>query len=147
MNAIDFLIKEHTLVRQALKEINDPSHHEETKMKLFDSLCHDLIRHETMEHQVWYPHFKNDKRLSDTVRHLLTEEKGAEKAIHQLDHVKTATTWDEKFAQFKTDVEHHAREEETNLFPEVKQLLSEADLEKIGLEMYHFKQNYPKLIH
>ena len=142
MNAIDFLIKEHRQVKQTLADISDKSHREDTKKKMFDSLCHDLIRHETMEHQVWYPHFKNDKRLNETVRHLLSEEKSAEKAIKQFEKVETQKEWEEKFSKFKQAVEHHAHEEEHKLFPEVKKLLSEAQLEKIGKAMHEFKTNY-----
>lgn len=147
MNAIDFLIKEHDKVRKTLADIDDSSHRPETKMHMFDSLCQDLLRHETMEHKVWYPHFKNDQRLSDTVRHLIGEEKGAEKAIKQFDKVSSYAVWQEKFAKFKHDVEHHAQEEENDLFPEVQNLLSPEDLEQIGLDMYHFKLNHPHSTH
>lgn len=142
MNAIDFLIKEHERVRTALADINNQSHHYETKKHLFNSLCNDLIRHETMEHQVWYPTFKNDSRLTDTVKHLLTEEKSAEKTIKQFDNIATQEAWEAKFIKFKKDVEHHASEEEKDLFPQVKKILSAEELEKIGKKMFEFKQNY-----
>lgn len=142
MNAIDFLIKEHNKVRKTLEDIDDSSHHYETKRKMFETLSEDLIRHETMEHTVWYPHFKNDHRLNEKVRHLLKEENHAEKAINNLSEIKTEAAWQEHFLQFKKDVEHHAKEEENQLFPEVKKLLSNADLEKIGAEMYEFKKQY-----
>lgn len=143
MNAIDFLIKEHNHVREALAEIDDKSHQAETKRKMFQSLCQELIRHETMEHVVWYPHFKNDQRLNPTVKHLLSEEKTAENIIKQFDHIHAQQEWERKFYKFKNDVEQHAKEEEQKLFPEVKKILSEDDLEKIGLEMFHFKKDYP----
>jgi hemerythrin superfamily protein len=142
MNAIDFLIKEHNKVRQMLVDISDESHRDETKKKIFNSLCEDLLRHEAMEHKIWYPHFKNDKRLNDTVKHLLTEEKGAEKAIKQFENITTQQAWEEKFSKFKKDVEHHANEEEQKLFPEVKKILSDEELNKIGKEMYAFKNDH-----
>ncbi len=142
MNAIDFLIKEHEKVRHILAEISDNSHRNQTRMHLFDDLCHDLLRHEEMEHQVWYPHFKNDKRLSDTVQHLVSEENKAEKAIAHFQDIQTQEAWEKQFNKLKHDVEHHAQEEEQNLFPEVRKLLSEEQLEKIGIAMYHFKQKY-----
>lgn len=147
MNAIDFLIKEHEHVRKTLSEIDDSSHRTDTKRKMFQSLCTDLIRHETMEHKVWYPHFKNDTRLNATVKHLLSEEKTAEKILKQFDDIKADEEWEEKFIKLKRDVEHHATEEEQKLFPEVKKLLNKDDLEKIGIEMYHFKMNYSPSIH
>jgi len=142
MNAIDFLVKEHHRVRKTLTEINNESHREDTRKKMFDALCQDLLLHEEMEHKKWYPHFRDDKRLNQTVKHLLTEEKGAEKAIHQFDNVKSYEEWEQKFLKFKRDVEHHAYEEEHDLFPEVRKLFSEEDLEKIGQELYEFKQEH-----
>ncbi|BCA96003.1 hemerythrin [Legionella antarctica] len=143
MNAIDFLIKEHNDVRHALAKIEENSLHDETKRQMFQSLCQDLIRHETMEHVVWYPHFKNDQRLNPTVRHLLSEEKTAEEIIKQFEHIDAQQEWDRKFSKLKNEVEHHADEEEEKLFPEVKKILTEDDLEKIGLDMFHFKKDYP----
>lgn len=142
MNAIDFLLKEHNHVRKTLAGISDNSHSIKTKRKMFQSLSQDLNRHETMEHQVWYPHFKNDHRLSAEVQHLLTEEKSAEKAIKQFDNIDLPQEWELKFSKLKHDVEHHAQEEEQDLFPEVKKLLSDDQLEQIGLKMYHFKRDY-----
>lgn len=147
MNAIDFLIKEHEHVRKTLSEIDNSSHRTETKRKMFKTLCSDLIRHETMEHKVWYPHFKNDTRLNDTVKHLLSEEKTAEKILQKFGDIKSDQEWESQFTKLKSDVEHHADEEEQKLFPEVKQILNQDDLEKIGIEMYHFKQNYTPSVH
>ena len=147
MNAIDFLVKEHNHVRKILAEISDDSHLIETKRKMFQSLCDDLIRHESMEHEVWYPHFKNDTRLNETVRHLLTEEKSAEKAIKQFDNINAPKQWEIKFSKLKHDVEQHAQEEEQELFPEIKKLLSDDELEQIGIEMFHFKKEYKESSH
>lgn len=140
MNAIDFLIKEHNSVRAMLMDICDDSHRYETKKKIFDKLSHDLIRHETMEHEVWYPLFKN--KLPDTVKHLVKEEQGAERAIKKLDSLKTEQAWSEHFVKFKQAVEHHAEEEENELFPEVQKILSEKELKEIGLKMHTFKREH-----
>jgi hypothetical protein len=142
MNAIDFLIKEHNQVRKTLVDISNSSHHYETKRKMFKLLGENLIRHETMEHRVWYPHFKNDHRLNEQVKHLVKEETYAEDAIKHLLEIKTEAVWEDHFIKFKKDVEHHAEEEENELFPEVKKFLSANDLEKIGAEMDDFKKAY-----
>lgn len=141
MNAIDFLISEHEQLRQTLMHISKDSIHEETKQKLFDSFCQALIRHEAMEHQVWYPYFQN--QLSNTVKHLLTEERHAERAIRQFDNLKTRQAWEKQFSKFRQEVEQHAKDEEKRLFPEVEKILSESDLEKIGVELYQYKKDHP----
>ena len=145
MNAIDFLKKEHDRVRKMLRSICDESHQYATQKKQFQLLSQDLIRHEIMEHEVWYPNFK--EQLPKTVRHLVTEEKHAEKAIKKMSDLKTEKAWREKLLQFKEEVEHHAEEEERDLFPVVKEILSEKELEHIGLEMFNYKMHYSGKVH
>lgn len=142
MNAIDFLLKEHEKVRKILADISDESHREETRKKKFEMLCQDLIRHETMEQKIWYPYFKNNSQLTEIINHLISEEKSAHKKIKKFNTIKTETEWKEKFSELKKDIEHHATEKETKLFPLVKKLLNDMDLERIGKEMHQFKEEY-----
>lgn len=142
MNAIDFLTKEHQHVRKILADIAQDTHRIETKRKMFDTLCDEILRHETMEHKIWYPRIKTNANLSDEVKHLLSEEKSAEKAIKQLENVNSTQEWQEKFNKFRRAVEHHAQEEETELFPQVSRLLSKEELEQIGKQMHEFNKNY-----
>lgn len=142
MDAIEFLTKEHQKFKKHLSSIDDKSHKFETKLKMFDELGKDLIRHENMEHRVWYPHLKDDQRLDEKIRHLLKEEQHAEKAIKQLKSIKNQSEWEKKFSQFRSDVEHHAKEEENKLFIAVEKILNKSELEKIGEEMFKYKQTH-----
>ncbi len=142
MNAIQFLLKEHETVKKMLTEIANKSHRDETKKKMFDTLSQDLIRHEKMEQEVWYPHFRDNKKIDDIVKHLITEEKSAANTIKELDKIKDQESWEEKFSKFKKDVEHHASEEENKLFPQVEKILTDAELEEIGKEMDEFKKEF-----
>lgn len=134
MNAIDFLLKEHDKFRATFKQIAEAPFDNE-RMKKFAELCRELINHETIEHKLWYPHFKNIKPLNVIVNHLLLEETRTEHEIQHFENIHYEDTWEKKFATLKKDIEHHADEEENKLFPEVSKLLSNNDLEKIGKEM------------
>ena len=114
MDAITFLIKEHDKVRKVLKTISK-SRRYTTKKTRFKVLCRDLIRHESMEQKIWYPHFKKSKKIKSEVKHLLSEEKHAEKEIKKFKIIKTEEEWNEKFSKFKKAVEQHADEEEHEL--------------------------------
>lgn len=142
MNAIEFLLKEHNKVEKQLIEICDKSHREKTKKKMFDALSQDLIRHEIMEEKLWYPHFKNNEKIDDTIKHLMSQEHFAEVAIKKIEKVKTESEWNKKFLKFKKNVMHHASEEELKLFPTVEKILTEEELLKIGKEMQKFKNEY-----
>jgi hemerythrin superfamily protein len=142
MNAIKFLLKEHDKVRKVLADLSNKSHQYDTKRKIFDDLCHDLVTHETMEQKVWYPRLKKNEKLDETVKHLIMEEKTAAKEIKEFKEIDQEEEWEEKFLNFKKSVEHHAHEEETKLFPQVVKLLSEEELEEIGAEMREFKEEF-----
>lgn len=144
MNAIIFLIKEHNKVRKLLKEISKKTRRYNTKKSLFKILCNDLLRHESMEQKIWYPNFKKSKKIKSEVKHLLTEEKHAEKEIKKFKLIKTEEEWDQHFSKFKKAVEHHAYEEEHKLFPNVKEILNNEELDSIGLKMRQFKSKYNK---
>jgi hemerythrin superfamily protein len=140
MNAIKFLVNEHEKVRKLMTEIADPSHREETKKKMFDTVCQELLRHESMEETIWYPKLKNDTKLAPIIKHLISEEKKAEKLMKEFAEIKSDEQWDKKFADFRKEIEHHASEEEEKLFPVVSTLLSVEQLEEIGQEMKEFKK-------
>ncbi|HVY53311.1 MAG TPA: hemerythrin domain-containing protein [Gammaproteobacteria bacterium] len=140
MNAIKYLLREHNKFRKMLSAIAEESHRYETKKKMFDNLTSDLTHHEKMEELVWYPYLKSKAPLASTIKHLVSEEKTAEKEIFQIEAVDDEEEWDEKFIKFKKDVEHHAREEEKSLFPKVAKFLDEQELKDIGNKMQKFKK-------
>lgn len=144
MNAIDFLVKEHNKVRGLLADMNDPCHREQTKRKLFDTIHDELIRHEEMEQKVWYPYLRaeSNKRLNDRVKHLISEEFCAKKLMAHLSRIKNSDNFEHELIKLQKDVEHHATEEETELFPQVQKLFDESELQMIGKKMKEFKKTH-----
>lgn len=141
MNAILFLLNEHQKFRQIFKEISEKPMETKNTEK-FITLCQDLMRHEKMEQTVWYPILLHKENLADIIKHLISEEQNAEKTMKEFAELKSKEAWEEKFLNFKNDVEHHANEEETKLFPAVEKVLNEEELEKIGSTMQEFKKKF-----
>lgn len=144
MNAIDFLLKEHEKVRAVFSDITDESKRMETKKKLFSELSNDLTRHEIMEETVWYPKLIAEDNLQEIIEHLIKEEKAASESIEEIKQTDNDDEWLKAVIKLKKDVEHHAHEEETKLFPKVEKLLETKELEEIGKEMYEYKQSHKK---
>jgi hemerythrin superfamily protein len=142
MNAIDFLIKEHNKVRGLFVDLNENNHREDTKRNIFEAIRDNLIRHEKMEQTIFYPKLKSNKDLHEKIKHLIDEEKDAKKLIMHLDKIKNSPAWEEELIKLQKDVEHHANEEEKELFPHVRKLIDEDELVEIGKEMREFKENY-----
>lgn len=140
MDAIVYLKKEHSEFRKTLKEINKISN-ENTKLRKFNAFANNLTRHEAMEEEIWYPVLRKNKDLRDIIKHLVSEEKSASKAIKSLQKTSYGLIWNLKFMKFKYDVDHHASEEEEELFPEVRKYLTRAELTELGAKMRKFKTN------
>lgn len=142
MNAIFFLLKEHDKFRKMFADIANQTHKSSTKKDLFAVLCQELIRHETMEQKLWYPQLQENDKLNEIVQHLIKEEQSAAKAIKDFANIHDEKEWNKKFEKLKNDVEHHAEEEETRLFPKVDMILSSEQLDLIGKKMQTFKKDF-----
>jgi hemerythrin superfamily protein len=138
MDAISYLKQEHKRFRQTLATISKISQ-EKTKKSKFEAFCQDLTRHETMEQKIWYPVLRKDPELRHIIKHLLSEEKSAAQTIKKFKKVQFEFMWKLRFYKFKHDVSHHAKEEEQELFPKVRKVLSKAQLNALGTAMRKFK--------
>lgn len=138
MDAILYLRQEHSKFRRNLAAISKTSN-ERTKQAKFNALCKDLIRHETMEQKVWYPVLRKNKELNKIIQHLLSEEKSAAEAIKKFQKTGFGLMWKLRYYKFKHDIDHHAKEEEQELFPKVRKYLEKKELSVLGSKMRKFK--------
>jgi len=138
MDAITYLREQHSNFRKTLKSISKIAN-KTLKLKKFNAFTAELTRHETMEEKVWYPVLRKNKELRDVIKHLIAEEKNAAKVIKSFKNMEFGLIWRLKFVKFKRDVDHHAREEETELFPKVRKYLTKEELDKLGTKMRKFK--------
>lgn len=140
MDAIIFLRQEHSKFRKTLSSIHKIKN-EKLKLRKFNTFTHDLLRHEKMEEKIWYPVLRRKIELRDIIQHLVSEEKSAEKSIKSIKQTPMGFIWKLKFIKFKFDVDHHASEEEKQLFIQVRKYFSKDELNKLGIKMKKFKKN------
>ncbi|MBA4697142.1 MAG: hemerythrin domain-containing protein [Legionella sp.] len=144
MNAIDFLVQEHNKVRKLFQDLQDPKHREETQKKLFLTITEELTRHEKMEQTIWYPQLKEHKKWQEHIKHLKEEEHSAKKFMMKLKNLSDSEDWQAGIKQLQEDVEHHATEEEEKLFPQVRKIIEEETLQRIGKDMRKFKEDFER---
>lgn len=138
MNAISYLKSEHDRFRRTLTAISKAASIKTKKLK-FDAFTQELIRHETMEQRVWYPFLQKNRELKKIIAHLVSEEKSTALAIKKFKKVGLDFMWELRYYKFKHDVEHHANEEEKELFPKVNEFISKEELNRLGKKMREFK--------
>lgn len=140
MTAIDIIEKDHAAIRQMFSSIdNNLNDKFEMAQSQFNDLKNFLIKHETMEQKAWYPELEKYKELGPIIANLKKEEQTAGDELGKIGDIKNKQEWIAKFKKLQKDVDNHARNEETILFPKVKQTVDKSSLEAIAQKLEAFK--------
>ena len=134
MNGIELLESQHREVEDLFSQIEDTDD-PETKGELFETIADKLAIHAAIEEHHFYPAVKA-KRTEDILLEALQEHLAVKRILADLLETDPEdVTFDAQIKVLKETVEHHVEEEETDLFPKVKKLLSKDELEAVGQEM------------
>lgn len=146
MDAIAYLKSEHAWIRKTLKTISNGFQNVDTRLKMFDKLAKFLLVHEDMEQNVWYPFLiKNYPTLKKHIERLEEQEKKAAIDLKKFNRFDPeSATWWKHFDKLYTNINDHAGQEETVLFPRVRQLVSKRELLELGKNMRRFKRTTSK---
>jgi len=135
MNAIDLLKLQHVEVDDMFVEI-EKTGSGRRKQELFVKLADNLAAHVKIEESIFYPAV-----LAKQTEEILLESNEEHLSIKRvladlLDLDLDDEQFDAKLSVMKEQVEHHTHgEEERDLFPKVKHLLSADELDALGGEM------------
>ena len=134
MDAIELLKSQHREVEELFAKI-EKAKSDNNKAKLFDQLADDLAIHAAIEEHHFYPSVK-ERRTEEILLEALEEHLAIKRALADL--LETAVddeTFDAKIKALKEEVQHHVKEEESDLFPKVKKIFSRDELTAIASEM------------
>ena len=134
IDALELLTMQHDEVEMLIEQIENSDDPEE-KMVLFQELADKIAAHSTMEEKLFYPSVMADQTEDLLVES--TEEHLSVKRIlaDMLDLEGDDERFDAKLSVLKEQIRHHARdEEEGELFPKLRRLLSQDDLAALGNE-------------
>jgi hemerythrin superfamily protein len=133
-SAIEFLMDQHREVEKLFREF-EKAKDEEDKQELFETIADKLAIHARIEEQYFYPAV-TAKKTEDMVLEAFVEHTSVKRLL--VDLLETDAD-DPKFeAQMKVlkeQVEHHVDEEEGQLFPAARKLLSKEELAAVNQEM------------
>lgn len=136
MNAIDMLKQQHREVEKMFKEFESLGENaNKSKQRVFTEIADALAVHATIEEKHFYPAVKA-KTTEDLLLEALEEHLGIKRVIADLLKADAKDeTFDAKVKVLKEQIEHHVKEEETELFPKVKKILDSPELEAIAAKM------------
>jgi len=134
MNAIEMLKAQHREVEDLFKEIEE-AEDAGAKDQLFTRIADKLAVHAAIEEHNFYPSVKA-KRTEDILLESLEEHLAIKRVLADLLEIDSLDeTFDAKIKLLKEEVQHHVKEEEGDLFPKVRKILSKDDLDVIAQQM------------
>lgn len=140
MDALQLLRQDHDKVRGLFTEFRSAAESDQSDQmdQLATQIFHELEVHTTIEERVFYPAVR-DAGGGDLDE--LTDESNEEHHVVDLliEEVKALSSSDDAFKAKMTvmmeNVEHHATEEEDEMFPKVRDLMDESRLQELGSEL------------
>lgn len=136
MNALELLKQDHHAVKELFEQAESATD-EKQKRKLFDEIQTELETHAKIEESIFYPAMQKNEELKDMVLESIEEHKQIKTLLREIDSLKAdSEKFEPKLKVLMENVSHHAEEEEEGkMFPKVRQLVSEQDLEALGQEL------------
>lgn len=134
VTATDLLTAQHREVEElfeAISEANDP----EEKQDLFDTLADKLAVHTQLEEQFFYPAVQAKKSEEMVLEAFVEHTTIKQLLVELLDTDPSGTLFDANMKVLEEQVAHHVQEEEEELFPFAKRLLSREELAEVAQEM------------
>lgn len=136
MDAIELLKQDHRTVKELFQKAEGTEDHK-GKMKIFDEIKTELETHTQIEEAVFYPAMQKHDELSDMVLEAIEEHKQVKTLLREMDNLAPESEkFEPKMAVLMENVEHHAEEEEEGkMFPKVREIVSQQELESLGEEL------------
>ena len=120
-----------------------------TKRTLVDDMITELSIHAGIEEMVFYPAVRRaDADLGSKVLEALEEHHGAKAFLAELERLPAqAERFDAKVTVLIEQVRHHVEEEEGELFPAVRKVMSAEDLDALGVALEDARATAPTRPH
>ena len=109
----------------------------EEKAELVEKICGELVVHAQIEEEIFYPALRavGDEDLDEMLDEAEVEHNGAKDLIAQLeDATPEEPLYDAKVTVLGEYIKHHAKEEESEMFPKAKKA-TELDLDALGEQL------------
>ena len=143
-DAVALLEADHREVDGYFEAFEAASEHADKKA-LADKICLALKVHAQIEEELFYPAAREKTGDGDLIDEALVEHAGAKILIAQIEAMRPGQPlYDAKVKVLAEQVRHHVEEEETELFPEVRE--TRIDLEALGVRLAARKAELMELL-
>lgn len=137
-DAIALLKSDHAKVKELFSQF-EAARTDNQKQKLAQTICGELTIHTTIEEEIFYPAAREALEEGDLLDEAEVEHQSAKDLISQIQAGGPSDDkWAAKVKVLSEYINHHVKEEETELFPEVRH--TDLDLKTLGEQLLARKQ-------
>ena len=142
MDALSLLKEDHDRVKKMLTSLDETTERAtKTRTDGFASLKADLVVHEKIEEEIFYPALKQFAEAKDIVLEAYEEHDVVDMILGELEQTPVEDeTWAAKLTVMKENLEHHIEEEENEMFDQARQVMDSSELEELGEQMERRKR-------
>jgi iron-sulfur cluster repair protein YtfE (RIC family) len=141
------LHQDHEKVRGLFAQLEAIGEEDDSRREqIFMSLYRELDLHSQAEEKFFYSQLKGEDETRELILESLDEHKAVKQLLDELEAMDKATPeWSSKLATLQENVEHHVQEEEGQLFPLAKKVLSDDEAAGIAEDIESFKEEHEQL--
>ena len=139
MDALKLLTSDHEKVRGLFEEFRSAKDAEdkERMRSLQKSIFEELETHTRIEEDIFYPAVRElgDDDLTETVTEGKQEHHVVDVLMREIRDLSDQAIFEAKMTVLMENVEHHADEEESELFPDLREKMTQERLDELGREL------------
>lgn len=138
MDAIQLLEQDHREVESMFKAFQS-AEDEDQQAELCARICTALKVHTQLEEELFYPEARDALGQPDMVEEAIVEHQAAKELISEIERMEPGEElYEARMKVLCEQIEHHVKEEETELFPACRK--TDMDMELLGRRMAERKQ-------
>ncbi|HEY7559606.1 MAG TPA: hemerythrin domain-containing protein [Candidatus Binatia bacterium] len=131
MDALDLLVKDHKTLKKLFKHAKK-ARDVKTQKRIVAQMDTELSIHDYIEETVFYPEMEQYEELKEIVEEALEEHEAIKTLLVEMAPLAGSVDFDSSLQELIENVETHIEEEETELFPKIRELWDETTLEQLG---------------
>jgi hemerythrin-like domain-containing protein len=132
-DAIALLRADHKTVKDLFEQF-EKTRKDERKQALAEQICNELTVHAQIEEEIFYPAARDAIREEDLVDEATVEHQSAKDLIAQIRGGSASDElWEAKVKVLGEYIDHHVKEEQNEMFPQVKK--TKLDLKALGEQL------------
>jgi hypothetical protein len=137
MDALKLLEADHEKVKKILSDLDSTTERGvKTREELFTKVRQELVIHEAIEEEIFYPALKEHPKAKEIVLEAYEEHHVVDQVMAEIDGLPfDDETWGAKLTVMKENVEHHIEEEEDEMWTQARQVFDDSELEELGTRM------------